>query len=196
MTTAKVFGVSRIGHTLDRLEVTTDSIKGYAALINTFLEAHVSLAPGVTLGIYALLEEQCRDLEDVADDLREEYQNQRRSEMDEDTTVPIRERIIAALGADAIQNAAARLGLDESSVYNVAVSLAFPNSPLKATKQAEQRIAKAEKKLKYNLDAVEIAETLNLKASTVQKVIDVLTAGSQPVDGEVTPQATSKAANE
>lgn len=45
-------------------------------------------------------------------------------------------------------------------------------------------------------DAEEIGKALNLKASTVQKVIDVLMAGSKPIEDEATTQTVGRAVNE
>lgn len=92
--------------------------------------------------------------------------------------------LLRYLGTDDLHRVATKLGLDENTVYNVVVSLAIPetaeqdayDNPATA-KPADLRKEFIADKIKEGVDAGQIAQALNLKKQTVERVIGQLLAG-------------------
>lgn len=111
----------------------------------------------------------------------------------------IREALLQHIGADDLHRVATKLGLDADTVYNVVISLAIPDSAEPETeeeapkaeqpKPADMRKAFIADKLKNGVDAGQIAQALNMKRATVERVIGQLMAGQASPDPD--QQATN-----
>lgn len=97
----------------------------------------------------------------------------------------LQKALLQRLGSDEIHRVAEKLGLDDDTVYNVAVNLAIPDEEAERheevpavdkSKPTDPRKEIIADKLRESVDAGQIAQALNMKKATVERVIDQMMA--------------------
>lgn len=160
-------------------------------------------------GIHLLLKSQISNLAEIDQDLRGWNSHVQDVLAQQVTTVSAQKNastspsydeawdaIHTKLGADNLERVSRKTGLDVDTIYKVIVTAMLPPLPWEDQAKGQHNPADLRKefiadKIKEGVDAGQIAQALNLKKQTVERVIGQLLAGQSSQDTEDGQQAVN-----